>query len=182
MRIRKLQSDNWVICWGSCKRCGRCRRLFRCDEADVGGSRACSTWFDQRVASSSCHQLPDCWQLLQSPSVLSDSLRECKLMDDDGLQCGAIFTLQTAEASGSRWFSSPVWSIRERLGIRDTVTILSPNQSAEGNTEQWPQPWRVWVSVLILLAYDTICDGRFTCAQNLTRWPALSSAWHRDEK
>jgi len=41
MRIRKLQWDNWVICSGSCKRCGRCRRLYRCDEADVGGSRAC---------------------------------------------------------------------------------------------------------------------------------------------
>ena len=50
MRIRKLQSDNWVICSGSCKRCGRCRRLYRWDEADVGGSRACSTWFDHRVA------------------------------------------------------------------------------------------------------------------------------------
>ena len=51
MRIRKLQSDNWVVCSGNCKRCGRCRRLYRCDEADVGGSRACSTWFDQRTAS-----------------------------------------------------------------------------------------------------------------------------------
>ena len=50
MRIRKLQSDNWVICSGSCKRCRRCRRLYRCDEADVGGSRACSTWLDQSIA------------------------------------------------------------------------------------------------------------------------------------
>ena len=46
-RIRKLQSDNWVLCSGSCNEWAR-RRLYRCDAADDCGSRACSTWFDQR--------------------------------------------------------------------------------------------------------------------------------------
>jgi len=41
MRVRKVQSDNWVLRSGSCNECGRCRRLYRCDTADNGGSRAC---------------------------------------------------------------------------------------------------------------------------------------------
>jgi len=43
--IKKLQSDNWVVCSGSCNECIRCRRLYCSDAADNGGSRACSTWF-----------------------------------------------------------------------------------------------------------------------------------------
>ena len=51
-RIKKLELDNWVLCSGSWRECGRCRKLYRCDAADNGGNR--------RVARGSTKDVP-CW-------------------------------------------------------------------------------------------------------------------------
>jgi len=34
VRVRKLQSDKYVLCWGSCSECVRWRRLHCCDAVD----------------------------------------------------------------------------------------------------------------------------------------------------
>jgi len=41
-----LQSDKYVLCWGSCSECARWRRLYCCDAVDSGGNSSCKTWFD----------------------------------------------------------------------------------------------------------------------------------------